>query len=118
MMPATPGVRNDDDVWYVQTALKGLGFNVAVSGSYEPRTSAAVLEFRDTYGLPRVDIIDDDFRTALDDATNRAADPGASGTGGRGRKGDVEIEGRTGGFPWGWALLAYGVGVAWWKTRR
>lgn len=53
------------DVEFAQRSLVMLGFDVPITGKYEARTSAAVLEFRGASGLPYVDRIDDAFLERL-----------------------------------------------------
>ena len=68
MMTLVPGNKPYPAAGFLATqrSLYELGFDVDVTGTYDAKTSAAVLEFRGAAGLPYVDQIDDafDFRLA------------------------------------------------------
>ena len=65
-----PG-ETDPSIEDIQRQLAEVGFSVSPTGTYDARTSAAILEFRGAAGLPNVNRIDEQLMGALADEVDR-----------------------------------------------
>lgn len=109
---------SSDDITLAQRTLKAIGFSVDVTGKWDSKTSAAVLEFRGAAGLPSLNQIDDDFMSRLYDELDKVGtdllpqDSGGSG----GTTEDINITGKVG-MGIGLLLLVGGY-IAWKKLKK